>query len=101
MFTNYGQIDPDLLHSKKESVRNMTFALSEQLTTVYTAIEDLQELGRAAELPFSPEQLIEIALAVLRRVPDFHRAIEEWYTFAPANRTWLAFKTHFTQNELY
>ena len=57
----------------------MTVSVQDQLTKLYTVVEDLQELGEAALMPFSEAQLVDIALVVLKRTGDYERTIENWY----------------------
>ena len=54
----------------------MPFTIITQLSDLYVAIEDLRELGVAAQTPFSEPQLINIALDVLKRVGDYERSLE-------------------------
>ena len=76
----------------------MKFTVQDQLTTLYTAIEDSEELGRAARNPFTPEKLVDIALTVIKNTGDYQQGILEWYQQPLANQTYPAFKTHFNRH---
>ena len=73
----------------------MTFLVTDPLTKLYTPIEEIQELGKAAKLAYTPEQLIKIGLTVLKRTSAYDTALNDWYKKPATAQTWVNFKTHF------
>ena len=98
LFTNFGEVESGTLIAEHGRVREMKFTIQDQLPTLYTAIEDLAELGRAARNPFTPEQLVDIALTVLKNTGDFQQAILEWYQLPLVDQTYPRLKTHFNRH---
>ena len=66
LFTNYGEVEATTLITECDRVKTMKFTVQSQLTSLYTAIEDLAELGQAAHNPFNPEQQVELALKIIK-----------------------------------
>ena len=49
LFTNYGYIDSITVADKTDEIKNMAFAITDPLTRLYKAVEDLAELATAAQ----------------------------------------------------
>ena len=72
----------------------MNFNIQDPLTKLYEEIEELERLG-VDSTPFSPEQLVNIGIQIIKRTGDYQIGLEDWYRLHPANRTWPTFKSHF------
>ena len=49
-----------------------------------------------AGIPYTANQLLDIALTVLRNTRDFERALGDWALKPAEDKTWSTFKAHFT-----
>ena len=92
LFRNHGSVTSDTLYAETARVRDMPFSVRDELSTLFTSVEDLEELSRAAELQYSPVQLTDIALHVLKKTGDYQQAIIEWYRLPVAGQTWASSK---------
>ena len=95
LFTNYGEIEPDSVTDKESNVRKMQFTVADPLTKLWKEIEDIEQLNTAASSPYSQQQLINIALHVIKSTNDFQQGLHDWYNLPAANQTWLRLKQHF------
>lgn len=77
----------------------MPFTVLDPLTKLYRRIDDLSELATATHSPYSPQQLIDLGLTVIKNTNDYVRGLSDWYNLPP-NQTWLTFKQHFQQTKL-
>lgn len=79
LFAMYGYIDSDTVTDEEEEIKNMPFSVSDPLTRLYKAIENLDQLSRAAQEPKTEKQRLSIGLKVLKNTNDYQKAIEAWY----------------------
>ena len=49
----------------------------------------------AADIAYTADQILDIALTVVRNTHDFERALGNWEAIPPNIKTWDSFKTHF------
>ena len=73
----------------------MQFTVSDPLTKLWKEIEGIQQLSTAASSPYSQQQLINIALHVIKDTRDYQQGLNDWYTLPAMNQTWLRLKGHF------
>ena len=95
LITNYGEIEPDTVTDKEMSVRKMDFTVADPLTKLWKEVEDIEALSIAASAKYSEQQLVNIALHVIKSTRDFERGLNDWYVLPTQNQTWLHLKTHF------
>ena len=62
---------------------------------MFNEVEELQELATASGNLFTPRQLIEIGIQLIKNFNDFEKGLETWFDLATAAQTWPRFKTHF------
>ena len=96
LFTNFGDVESETLQKEAERVRTMKFSIQNQLTDLYQQIKDLEQLARATPTPFTPAQLVDIAITVIKGTGDYQQALHKWYQLPIANRTYATLKTHFS-----
>ena len=95
LFTTYGAIEDDELQEEADLLRKKTFDISQPLIFMFNEVEELQELATASGNPFTPRQLIEIGIQMIKNFNDFEKGFETWFDLTTAAQTWPRFKTHF------
>ena len=95
LYGAYGDITSELLKEREQSTRDMTYVLTEPLAKIYAEIDDLQKLGMAANLPFTPQQLTDIALTIIKKTGDFQEGLSEWFKLPRTSQTYVTLKRHF------
>ena len=75
LFRNYGYVTPEVLAENTAAVKELQYSVKEPLVTVYNAIEDLKLLAKAANNPFTPVQLVDIAIQVIKNSHDFDNGL--------------------------
>ena len=95
LITNYGEIEPDTLSEKEQLVRKMQFTVSDPFTKLWKQIEDIGQLSTAENSPYTQNQLVNIALHVIKSTNDYERGLSDWYALPTVNQTWLTLKQHF------
>jgi len=95
LFSTYGNDSTDDLDDATDAVKKMQFSVTDPLTKLYTAIEDLEQLGQATESPFLPAQQIRIALRVIKSANDYTKGLLDWCERPIPEHRWLNLKAHF------
>ena len=99
LYTRYGQVRRQDVKNKERDVENMNYDLSQPLTNVWKAIDDLQKLAKAAKMEYTGKQLTAMGLSVIKNTHDFERGIYDWEAKAEADKTYENLQSHFN-NEL-
>ncbi len=97
LYETYGEIDIDTLDEHAHRVRTMNYDAAQPINDVFTAVDDLLDVAVAADAPYSAKQAINFAYGILKRNGRFVDALTKWEAKTPQQRTWGAFKTHFTE----
>lgn len=86
----------DIPKTEERAIEDMSFTVADPLTKtkIYIRIKDLSELAVTANSPYSQQQLIDVALGVIKKTNDYVKGLSDWFAL-PAGQTWLNFKTHF------
>ena len=73
----------------------MQYNVQDPLITIYKEIEELEQLGKAANNPYLPSQLVTFALQIIKNTGDFEDSQKKWHIKTPIDKTWNNFKIHF------
>ena len=65
------------------------------MVTLFSEIEDLEQLGIAANNPYTLYQLIIFALQIIKNTRDFEDGMKSWHVRPVLDKTWINFKIHF------
>ena len=74
----------------------MPFHPADPMILLYNPIEKLEKLALSAGIPYTPDQILDIGMTVLKNTRDFEQALGDWTAKPAANKTWAHFKDHFT-----
>lgn len=97
---NYGKVSSEEVMEKEKEVMPMTWLLSDPIVLLTRLLEQLQKLAVHAGIPYSSNQILEKALAIVRGTRDFEYALTLWEQKPAAAKTWDNFKTHFHEEQL-
>lgn len=92
----YGKVKQLTLQQETIRVQTMTYNPLDPIETVYNEIEDLAELAEAAQTPFSQDQIVSMGYDILNKNGKFKTSIGTWIARPIADKTWVHFKTHFS-----
>ena len=95
MFARYGRVDPETLHKKELSVRQMQYDLQEPLVVVFEEVEELEKLATAAGNPYTPIQIVQFGLQIIKNTKDFEDGIKAWNALPLGQKNWINFQMHF------
>lgn len=82
------------MKASERAIEDIHFTLADPLTKLITKFEDLSELATAANLLYTPRQLVDLGIVVIKKTNDYVRGLTDWYALPPG-QTWLNFKNHF------
>ena len=68
-----------MLAEDTAAVKEIQYSVEEPLVAVYNTIEDLKLLAEAANNPFTPVQLVEIGIQVIKNSHDFENGLLTWF----------------------
>jgi hypothetical protein len=97
LLTTYGSVTPELLNEEDEKVQKMHYNSNLPIDIIFNAIDDLAEVGIAAEIPYSQQQKIPLATNIFLRSGKFKDYLKEWKRRLPADKSWANLKTDFRQ----
>ena len=95
LFTTYGAIESEELQEKAETLRQKVFDISQPLIIMFNKVDELQELATASGNPFTPRQLTEIGIQLIKNFNDFEKGLTTWFDLPTPDQTWPRFKIHF------
>ena len=96
LFRNYGRVTPAQLAHEEQQVQNFIYDPTLPIVVVFNKIEDLMDLATAVSSPYSAQQIINFGYNILNKTEKFKQGIREWNQLLPAQKTWDAFQTHFS-----
>ena len=70
LFGNYGQVQQTNINEHNQSIKVIFYALTEQLITVFTQIEYIIILAKAAQNPYSDRHLVKISMNIISNTND-------------------------------
>lgn len=98
LFQTYGSVDYDTgLKPQETLVLEYVYDVTSPIDVVYKKIDRLNELSIAANMPYTPQQIMTFALTILKRTNKFSQSIIEWNMKPDQQKTWTTFKVHFRQ----
>ena len=96
LFEAYGIVPSEEVKQKETDIRTMQFNPSDPMVTLYNPVDQLERMAISAGIPYTANQLLDIALTVLRSMRDFECALGDWALKPVEDKTWTNFKAHFT-----
>ena len=84
-----------MLAANTTTIKEIQYSVKEPLVIVFNVIEELKLLAEAANDPFTPVQLLEIGIQVIKNSHDFENGLLMWFQLPIRSRDWTTFKTHF------
>ena len=96
LFDTYGKVPSEEVKQMETELRTMSFHPADPMILLYNPIEKLEKLALSAGIPYTPDQILDIGMTVLKNTRDFERALGDWAAKPAADKTWAHFKVHFT-----
>ena len=97
LFSIYGKVTPAQLVAEEDAVKTIQYDTRVPIDTIFNAIEDLQELAMLSMTPYSPSQIINMGFIIMNNHRLLRSDVRKWIRKPDADKTWSAFKIHFTQ----
>ena len=90
---------PATVHDKNMNHARMTktYNPDEHIQVLFSQIDDAQEIGIAANAPYSNEQLVQAGETAIVNTGQYIIPYTEWIAKRATDKTWLNFKTHFLE----
>ena len=95
LFDLYGKVPSEEVKQKEAEIRAMVYHPADPMILLFSPIEKLKKMAIAADIDYTAEQILDIALTVVRNTRDFERALGDWEALPAIRKTWDHFKTHF------
>ena len=96
LWESYGEItQPELMNNYQRM--NQAYDTSQPFESMIQQIEEGQEIATSAGQAYPEIQLITMAYTLVYNTGEFFDACDEWNRKPAADKTWINFKTHFTQ----
>ena len=95
LFYNFGKVSSEEVLQRESEVMSMTWLASDPIILLTKPLEDLNKLATHAGIPYTPKQILEKALAIIRATKDYELALTTWDNKPVNEKTWENLKTHF------
>jgi hypothetical protein len=95
LFTEYGKVEPAIVREKEQEIIAAKYNPELPMGPLFKTTDKLMTLADAANIPYTPEQRMQIVKDIFKETRCFGRAIEKWNLKPLADKTWTNFKTHF------
>lgn len=73
LFQAYGSINEEQLAEKEVALRTHVFDITQPLVELYNSVEELQEIARALQSPYTDKQLVGLGMKLIRNMNDYEK----------------------------
>jgi len=96
LYQAYGTLTPqDLQHVDNQMKKQ--YDPYTPIENLFDQIEEAVDIASAANAPYAPKQVVNIAYNIIFHTEVFHPACRDWRKRPDAQKTWGNFKIHFTE----
>ena len=71
LFETYGKVPSEEVKQREAEIRTMSFHPADPMILLYNPVEKLKSMAESAGIPYTPKQILDIGLTVLRNTRDF------------------------------
>ena len=79
LFTTYGSIATEELQEKVDTLRHKVIDIAQPLIIMYNDVNELKDLATTSGNPFTPKQLIEIGIQLIKNLNNFEKGLTDWF----------------------
>ena len=97
LLRQYGKVPTEHLLDEEQKLRDKVFDISEPLVVMFNEIDDLLELSAAANQAYTPSQIVNLGIQLIKNTHDFEKGLDNWYDRPIVEHTWANFQEHFTR----
>ena len=101
IFTNYGDIDNDIIAEEAKKVLDISYDLQSPIINIFEPIQELEQVAIAGNRPYTQDQLINMGVTIISNTHDFETTLIVWHSLTPLAQTWATFKHMFTTAKKY
>ena len=96
--STYGEPTPKELEDNRTTF-HAPYDVDSPMVTLYQQVEDAATLAEQGNIPYTTEQILQNAYALLLNTGVYNDACKDWRKKPNADKTWANFKIYFTQAE--
>lgn len=100
LYSTHGQVDSDEITNKEHELRTSTYDIRDPVSILFDKLDDFKIYTKAAGEEKSSEQIINLALTILRNSGEFEKGLGDWYSKDAAQKTWSNLKEHFQEEQI-
>ena len=79
LFNGYGKIEDEDLREMEEDIKVIKNELVDPIVNMFNEIEDLRDLGVAADKEYFKQQLVKIGLQIIKNTGKFEHDLKDWH----------------------
>ena len=95
LFDTYGDISTEDLYIHRTRLESLRFDANEPVDTVFTEVEEYEQLCELANSPLSDKQKIDHAYVIILKTLKYKSTLKEWNKLPQEQATWPEFKKLF------
>lgn len=91
LFRTYGKVSQDEVKLTQTALKEEVHNITEQFIAIFNKVNNLQELGQAANNPKLEQQLINLGKTIVKNTREFKSDLQKWNNVPAVNQTWVHF----------
>ena len=97
LFDTYGDITTEDLTSFRTRLEGLRYPANEPIDTIFTEVENYQELCEIAESPITEKQTIDYGYMLIMKTLKYKSTLKAWNALPTAGKDWKSFKKMFRE----
>ena len=97
LFDTYGDITTEDLTSFRTRLEGLRYPANEPIDTIFTEVENYQELCEIAESPITAKQTIDYGYMLIMKTLKYKSTLKAWNALPTAGKDWKSFKKIFRE----
>lgn len=99
LFETYGDLTTEDLMTFRIRLEGLRYPANEPVDTIFTEVENYQELCEMAESPLSDKQTIDYGYMLITKTLKYKSTLKAWNALPAAEKTWNNFKNVFRKSQ--
>ena len=95
LFDTYGDSTTEDLTTFRTRLEGLSYPANEPVDTIFTEVENYQELCEIAESPITEKQTIDYGYMLIMKTLKYRSTLKAWNALSTENKDWVHFKALF------
>ena len=93
-------MDSEDITNREQELRTTPYDIRDPVSILFDKLDDFKIYTKAAGEEKSTEQIINLALTILRNTGEFEKGLGDWYKKDAAQKMWNNLTEHFQEEQI-